>query len=1380
MAIGSIIAKGIKNLPEEFVTKADSLPNVLKKMGAKQEELDFSKIDLPKSGKVTKADLVKAESERKDFFEVVKGSGDYKNYSLPKGRSNPTYREKVLTFKEGPGRIDEAKQKAYFALEDAFDGGAIDVDAAELNRLADAAGVPNGVNIEDWLVDNLDNTTHLEKSRYTSSHFPETPNYLMHTRVYDDNIDGVPTRVLQEVQSDLHQAGRQQGYGTSTVKVDESMANSLLTQIDNIEAEYGFSANANSEYMAAIRQLFTGTTGRPVTTAADEVAVDTLANAESLDDIVSAFSESQGIPKSPFEKTWLRKGIEREINDALDEGMGQIAIPIKGSVDDLHRGEGVQKWYENVVAKTAEKIAKSKGMDFVLTQPPKVDVSFITEDFVSKAKAAGDKIPIVKIGQGVPIEDVINSAHARKDAIANYLAERMTPEQHDIASVSNLVDFISSYSGDVPFIQKLIVDNSDAGADFVQYAIMKPKGGTLQQAIPEEALQAVLDGPRDVAQQKLLDLGVTRSEARDLLFGNKTAKQVADAEKVLKGGAKPEFSLYSTPAAAIGAAAIMLSEGHSEKDINYLLSEEGYDKAEIEEIFGKANAAATMKAEGYSDEEVKSAISQQEEVSIADTNSVAASELPPPKPGRISDAYRALTGNEGLTPKELLAKMEIAYPDMSAVTTNVIGFFGDQEAQRVSEEGVAASRSRIVDEMANRGLQLRWDDKQGDWIATTEDGEFVVTPEWYKSFWEMKGELVGAVSGAALGLKAGLAVPVPHPLIKSGLGFLGALVGGAIGSVGGTELDYMHSAMVLQQDFEAEIMARKAMTAAELSIIGDTVVGAAFKIGAKSWQGIVRAKNFIKHGFFDKAGTALKETMFITDEEADELVKKLSAVSNVPGKTKAEKRIAAVALTKPGAEDLVKAAAAADSTAGQAIAKAVSERADDLLKTTKGLTDENIGRWLREDLEGYKTLVKDEFTRVKTATATTPRLNMFEFDYKELAIDPVLERLGKNIENPDLAAKFYRQADKIRSISKGRRLPDLLDLRKLVNKFRYNTRISSAKDYKMLDEIRGRIDSAIEAGAKATMDNPDQWLKSWQASNKSYSEMKILEKNALAKLLTRPGVSEKAIAQGLTKYANSLDSTFVDVLAKLPKKTKTQVEGAVINTLTEKYAEGAVGGQRAINFPALAEDLRSISLSTPEARAMKRAINDLSEVFLNDIPLSRAAGGIQIQKFQSFLTADPVMRAKFEIASQSFNWVKSKAPTAQGRALTLVRKAAKVLEHPAHSKSIKELREAAGEAGINLDNQINELMKGAAKQMADGSGMPRAKLYGDGKVLVAKGKGAEHSVPIHRIASADMIKQVSEATGINLADKKALDMALKERGYMAAQLGADKVRLLEK
>jgi len=53
-------------------------------------------------------------------------------------------------------------------------------------------------------------------------------------------------------------------------------------------------------------------------------------------------------------------------------------------------------------------------------------------------------------------------------------------------------------------------------------------------------------------------------------------------------------------------------------------------------------------------------------------------------------------------------------------------------------------------------------------------------------------------------------------------------------------------------------------------------------------------------------------------------------------------------------------------------------------------------------------------------------------------------------------------------------------------------------------------------------------------------------------------------------------------------------------------------------------------------------------------------------------------------------------------------------------------------------------------------------------------------VPIHRIASADMIKQVSEATGINLADKKALDMALKERGYMAAQLGADKVRLLEK
>ena len=233
-----------------------------------------------------------------------------------------------------------------------------------------------------------------------------------------------------------------------------------------------------------------------------------------------------------------------------------------------------------------------------------------------------------------------------------------------------------------------------------------------------------------------------------------------------------------------------------------------------------------------------------------------------------------------------------------------------------------------------------------------------------------------------------------------------------------------------------------------------------------------------------------------------------------------------------------------------------------------------------------------------------------------------------------------------------------------------------------------------------------------------------------------------------------------------------------MNTLAQKYTAGAVDGVKATNFPALAEDLKAVNFTSPEARSTKKAINELAEVFKNDVPLSQSAGGIQVTQFAQALTTDPVAKAKFALASHMFHYVRSMAPGRQGRASALITKTTKLLEEPMSSKTIKELRELV-DGEVNLEPQVEELIKQATMQQASGGGMPRMRLYGDGAVLTGKGKGAEHSIPIHRIADTETVKAISEATGINLADKKALNMALQERGYMAAQLGADKVRLLK-
>ena len=347
----------------------------------------------------------------------------------------------------------------------------------------------------------------------------------------------------------------------------------------------------------------------------------------------------------------------------------------------------------------------------------------------------------------------------------------------------------------------------------------------------------------------------------------------------------------------------------------------------------------------------------------------------------------------------------------------------------------------------------------------------------------------------------------------------------------------------------------------------------------------------------------------------------------------------------------------------------------------------------------------------------------------------------------------------------------------MVNEFRYNKRISNTKDYDMLDKIKGSIDKAIQQGAYATMENPQRWLAEWRTANDQYSKMKALQKNVLTKVIQRPGVSEKVIGQALAKYAAAVDGTFAEVVTKLPKKTRQRVEGAVLNNLAEKYTAGPIGGQRAVNFPLLSQELRAVQFTSPEARKMKKALLELGDVFLNDVPLSGHSGGIQVEKFQAVFSPSPKHRAEMTLSSKLFHMAKDLMPTQKGRAAALVNQTTKVLSNPLNSKPIKELTELL-DGEVNIAPELEEVVKQATLQKASGGGVPRMKLYGDGKVLAMKGAGKEHSIPMQRIARTEEVRQMAEAAGINRSDKKALDIMLRDRGYLAVQLGENKVRLL--
>lgn len=861
-------------------------------------------------------------------------------------------------------------------------------------------------------------------------------------------------------------------------------------------------------------------------------------------------------------------------------------------------------------------------------------------------------------------------------------------------------------------------------------------------------------------------------------------------------------------------AADALSKGYKPEELVGYLVQQGYDQANALNIVDKSNKIAEARKVGYKDEEIGEFLGQSE-TRVADVKKEPATVNDVPgwqgsqlgsSPAAADDtgwfdsmkqatrkwgdeavakiypkelAYDKLTEAGTMSAEELLTNMKVLQPSLASMTTRTAGFFGNQEAAYKSAAALQASRGKIIDLAKSKGLNLEWSDATGTFVANTENGQVPVDDSTWDSLKSQTNEISGSIMGGIAGARTGASA-----------GPWGALVGSVIGAAGGaaigSQMDYVYSAIKLQEDMEAHVMANKALTAAEMSVAGDILGFGVMKAGGSVVKGVMRVKDLLIDGNTSGAFKALKEMNFVSDDQATQLVAQLQRVSGQNGldssKTFEEQAITAAAVTHPGTEGVVQAAASFNPRAGSAVARAIDVRAKDLLATTGGASGENLGKILREDLGNYVADVKAQFGNVKAAAANAPKASNFAFDYDNIAINPILDKLQKNIMDPTVLEKFTLQAQKVRDMADGRTFSDLLDLRQLVNDFRFNKNISKARDFDGLNLVIKNIDDQINVGAHAVMDNPKQWLDQYALARADYAKMKGVEKNVMYKAMTRPGINEEQIAVNLARYIPSLDGTFTDLVAQLPSKMKVRVENSVVDTLAKKYTAGIGEGARAVNFPLLSQELASVHLTTPIARQMKAAINELSEVFKNDVPLSTLVGSVQVPKFQSYLTTDPVARVKYEVASNVFNYIKTLVPNKQQNTLALVRKTSKLLENPLHAKSMKDLMaEVAGK--VDLSPGLLQLQQAAARAASRGKDttMPRVKLYGSGSVLSVKPADpaaiTANTIPLHRIATANDVAQLAATNGINPASTKVIDDMLKQYGYKAVQQGTDKVRV---
>ena len=249
---------------------------------------------LEESGAITKDELRKRAGQLLDERAVLdrelnqiarqlsKNNTQYAAYQLPAGEN---YREVVLAM---GGKPDAERYAKMESIRKELENPALTEDQKHALRVQyrDLSDVSTGY------------------AGYTSSHFPNVPNYVAHMRVNERaDTEGKPGLFLEEVQSDRHQAGREKGYAEPRIAV----AAKIVAKTRDYTLYDVFDKDGNR--LASDRE------------------------ADSIEEAIASVEpfQSEGIPDAPFRKDWALAMVKRALRDAVATGKGFIGWTV-GSV----------------------------------------------------------------------------------------------------------------------------------------------------------------------------------------------------------------------------------------------------------------------------------------------------------------------------------------------------------------------------------------------------------------------------------------------------------------------------------------------------------------------------------------------------------------------------------------------------------------------------------------------------------------------------------------------------------------------------------------------------------------------------------------------------------------------------------------------------------------------------------------------------------------------------------------------------------------------------------------------------------------------------------------------------------------------------------------
>jgi len=167
-----------------------------------------------------------------------------------------------------------------------------------------------------------------ERNNYESGHFDE-PNILAHTRLNDRIINGKKTLMVEEIQSDWHQAGRRKGYASEAKPLKQEYDSKLEDWRNYLKQEAAKYGGKPENFEKVSEEALDRYATQDLYNKLDQAGID------RMNELFAAKNQAwqnykaklnTNVPDAPFKKNWHELMMKQILNEAVKGDYDAVAF----------------------------------------------------------------------------------------------------------------------------------------------------------------------------------------------------------------------------------------------------------------------------------------------------------------------------------------------------------------------------------------------------------------------------------------------------------------------------------------------------------------------------------------------------------------------------------------------------------------------------------------------------------------------------------------------------------------------------------------------------------------------------------------------------------------------------------------------------------------------------------------------------------------------------------------------------------------------------------------------------------------------------------------------------------------------------------------------